>query len=366
MGNFKTTGAALAIAALLAAGCSKEDSSAQKQDEAEKPTNPNEVALVVNGKTLTKGELEKSVEQIIEAQKDKIPTNQLGYARQMFRNNLAQSFIFENVIVAEAVKAGVTVSEEEYKAREADFLKSVANQPDAPKSIEEAAEKSPLGKERAMREFKSGVLIEKYLKAMQATAPAEDFAAKAKEIVDNIVSNNAEAAGGDAKALEKIKSFKAELDKVAGAEEKKAKFAELAKANSDCPSKDKGGDLDFFAHGMMVKEFDEAAFKLPLGEVSEPVKTQFGYHLIMVTDKKEAVEAKDGKAGEPEKVRASHILVKTGRTQTVPKIEEVEASLKKNSEREFTMKFITNLIRKAKIEASDEFKNLLPPEEPAE
>ncbi len=69
-------------------------------------------------------------------------------------------------------------------------------------------------------------------------------------------------------------------------------FAQLAKDNStDTQTKDKGGDLGFFGTGDMVKEFEEAAFALKVGEISAPVKTEFGYHIIKVTDTKEAQEA---------------------------------------------------------------------------
>jgi peptidyl-prolyl cis-trans isomerase C len=63
-------------------------------------------------------------------------------------------------------------------------------------------------------------------------------------------------------------------------------FAALAKRFSKCPSGSKGGDLGWFGKGMMVSEFENAAFEGQEGKVVGPVKTQFGYHLIKVTGKK--------------------------------------------------------------------------------
>lgn len=63
-------------------------------------------------------------------------------------------------------------------------------------------------------------------------------------------------------------------------------FADAASKYSLCPSGYEGGDLGFFGKGMMVKPFEDAAFELEIGELSKPVQTQFGWHLILVTDKK--------------------------------------------------------------------------------
>lgn len=87
--------------------------------------------------------------------------------------------------------------------------------------------------------------------------------------------------GDDAKNLDKLKAIKAKLN--AG------NFASVAGKETEDPSgKSTGGELGWFARGKMVPEFEDVAFNLKKGQISEPVKTQFGYHLIFLEDKKEA------------------------------------------------------------------------------
>ena len=82
---------------------------------------------------------------------------------------------------------------------------------------------------------------------------------------------------GKEDALKQIEDMKSEIE--AGTD-----FAEMAIAHSDCPSGSRGGDLGTFVKGAMVREFESAAFALKVGEVSGPVETGFGYHLIQRTE----------------------------------------------------------------------------------
>ena len=63
-------------------------------------------------------------------------------------------------------------------------------------------------------------------------------------------------------------------------------FANLAKRFSKCPSKSKGGSLGWFGKGEMVPEFEKACFEGQKGQIVGPVKTEFGYHIIMINDQK--------------------------------------------------------------------------------
>jgi len=111
----------------------------------------------------------------------------------------------------------------------------------------------------------------------------EAFAVVEKVVASHILiaTSTEDATGEDVKKLKLTQELRDKI--VAGAD-----FAELAKEHSSCPSSAKGGSLGEFGKGQMVPAFEEAAFALKTGEVSEVVQSPFGYHLIQVSDHKEA------------------------------------------------------------------------------
>jgi peptidyl-prolyl cis-trans isomerase D len=130
--------------------------------------------------------------------------------------------------------------------------------------------------------------------------------------------------GEDSKSLEKIKAIRSKVTV--------KNFSEMAKKETQDPSgKTNGGDLGWFASGRMVPEFEKVAFGMKKGEISEPVKTQFGYHIIFVEDKKAA----EIKPLESVKSELAKIEIQKTKAQDLDKLlkstgEEIQALLAKN------------------------------------
>ena len=345
----------LAVASLAVVGCGKSGDGAEAAKTDAKAAasaktasvNKDEVMVVVNGKKLTRGEIDADVELLLKARKDQIPPEQMDEAKKVFGEQLAQQFLMKTALLDEAAKKGVKVSDDERKKQEADFVKANAGRPGAPKSFDEIAEKSPFGKARGLKEIADSLVIQKLIK-QEVTSKITVDAKKVDEMV-----NDAQKKALDAEA--KIRVLKKSFDGLTGAALTN-KFAEVAKANSACPSKAKGGDLGEFTRGQMVPEFDKVAFASEPFKVSDPVKTQFGWHLIMGTKKTPAVEAKGDKPASPEKVQASHILLEA---RQAPSKEQVEQGMKRQQEQMAMRAYFEKVRTAAKIEAPG-YPNLLP------
>lgn len=130
---------------------------------------------------------------------------------------------------------------------------------------------------------------------------------------------------------EQKKEAKKKADGILKELKKGANFEDLAKEKSDCPSKEKGGDLGFFPKGAMVKPFEDVAFSLKPGVLSDVVETKFGYHIILVKEHKQE-----------EKIKLEEAK------------DKIKSFLEEKNKEELIRKRIDELLPKAKIEKLEE------------
>ena len=307
---------------------------------------PNEVVASINDVTFIRKDLDNMVGAQIKAQN--IPAEQQDEARKFFEQRAVYNFVMKSLLLAEVKKQNITATDEESKAQLAKLDTALKAQN---KTSETFFKEHPLGEAAARAELKDGLVIEKLLQKNVLDAITVDAAEVAK-VIDEAKKKNTELAEKN-KTLDTAKAEK--RTKIAALKKQLAEgadFAELAKANSDCPSSQKGGDLGEFTRGQMVKPFEDAAFTQETGKVGDIVETPFGFHLIKVTAKSPAQEAKGDQPAKPETVTASHILVKTKQVQqpqTIPTEEQIKDHLKRQKSQEAVQKYLQTLKAAAKI-----------------
>lgn len=143
------------------------------------------------------------------------------------------------------------------------------------KGTEEGLDKSPEFLDEVER-FKKHALMKVTVDKMMENVAATDE--DAKKFYDENPSQFTQPE--QIRASHILVSDDVEMEKVLNELKEGVAFEEVAKKYSTCPSKENGGDLGFFGKGQMVPEFEAAAFALEVGKISEPVKTQFGVHVI--------------------------------------------------------------------------------------
>jgi peptidyl-prolyl cis-trans isomerase C len=345
----------LASTLVVATGCKKEPEAVEAAGspaepvavETAAPANPNEVIASVNDKKYLRKDMDKMVNALLKAQN--VPAGQIAQAKEYFEQRAALNFIMKTLLLDEAKKQSITVTDDDRKAQLAKIEEALKPQNMTP---EQYFKEAPLGEEAAKAEFEEGLIIDKLIQKNVLAGIKIDEEDVKKTIADieksnaEIVEKNKSLEADKAAKKAKIESIKKQLD--GGAD-----FAELAKANSDCPSGQKGGDLGEFTRGKMVKPFEDAAFAQEVGKVGDIVETQFGYHLIKVTAKTPATAAQGDAPASPESVTASHILVKVEQAQQpqpVPTAEQVTEQLKQGKSREAVQKYLDELKGAAKIE----------------
>jgi len=313
----------------------------------EEPKDPNEVVASVNDAKYIRKDMDEVVDTIIKARN--VPAEQIAMAKEHFEKQAAYSFIMKTLLLDEAAKQGIKISDEDRKAQ----IEKVETQLKAQnKTLDDYFKESPMGEERARKEFEEGMIIDKLLTSAVIDKIVVDDDEAAKQIEEITAANkeleekNKNLDKANEEKLAKIKDIQKQLTDGGN-------FEELAKANSECPSGQKGGSLGEFTRGQMVKPFEDVAFAQEVGKVSDIVETQFGYHLIKTTAKSPAVEASGDTPAKPETVTASHILIKSEQAQPVqpvPSMDEIKINLKNQQSQEKVKEYIDGLKKDAKIE----------------
>lgn len=241
---------------------------------------PNEAIAMVNGEAILRLELDRLLDKV----KQKMGTKRLHIVEERIIEDLVTQLVLKQFIRKENIQIDQNRIEEEIKT----FKENVKNNPDSKdKSLETLLEEQGGSIEELRVALDISLSIDEYL---ERTTPEEEIK---KYFTENIGNFNGETVTASHilvdtrnikdeeelnKAKEKIKKLKEELDN--GAD-----FAKLAEKHSDCPSAKNGGGLGVIVRGQMVDEFEEAVFNTEVNGISEPVKTQFGYHIIKVTDR---------------------------------------------------------------------------------
>ncbi len=199
------------------------------------------------------------------------------------RKAVLESMIQSQLIIQFVSAKNVEVEPAEVDKAIADIKKRLA---DAGADISMVLQSQGLTEDTLRERIAAEMAVEKYVKAEATDQKAEEYFnahkdefSEPKVRASHILLSYEPESSAEAKkaANDKIAAIRKEI--VGGAD-----FAEAAKQHSSCPSKDQGGDLSFFARGQMVKPFADAAFAMKPGDISQPVETQFGVHLIKVTE----------------------------------------------------------------------------------
>jgi peptidyl-prolyl cis-trans isomerase C len=283
---------ALPTAALIVliaiSGCGKKDASS----EAEGP-----VAAKVNGHAIHENEVARELgqmSQMMQQQGGQMPTDPAGM--QQMRQNAVNNLVDKQLLKEQVEKEGLAPNDAEVKA-EIDKVK--AQYPDEAAFLQRL-QALGLSEDDLREEISFNMAMQRLAVKHQDAAPdaspeeaqkyydenRQQFLEPEGVRASHILIRSAATDPDTAKSAARARAEAALADVKGGRD-----FATVAKEKSEDPgSAPNGGDVQFFARGRMVPEFEQAAFALQVGEISPIVQTQFGYHIIKVTDKRAARE----------------------------------------------------------------------------
>ncbi len=257
------------------------------------------IAVTVNGVDITESQLEAQIKPQLEKTASQLPPAFVEQYKKQLRQQVLEKMIVEWLLDEKVKAAKIAATEEEV----IDQLEKMASAQSPPLSLEDFnALIKAYGKsfDEVKQQIQRGLGYQKLMEAQWAgrIKVTEDDAkkyysenknefetpeqVKASHILIKPAPTDPNTDPNEAKAKAKTKA-EGLLKQIKGG----ADFAGLARANSGCPSSKQGGDLNFFGRGQMVPAFEKAAFELKVGQVSDIVETQHGYHIIKVTDHKD-------------------------------------------------------------------------------
>lgn len=275
------------------------------------PPADGDVVVKVNDDEIKQREIDEMFQAIIQeqAQGRQIPPQQLPQIRERMEPQIIDALIDNHLLDEQVAQSEIKVTDAELMAEMEKILRghlvrSGTTREEFAKRIETQTGK-PLSEFLTARatdkEFKRAMLQGKLLeKQFPEEVKVTDEAVKARYEEDleeiyqkpamvrasHILIGTQDAATPEAKSAARKKAEEV----LAEVRQPGASFAKVAEAESTCPSKAQGGDLGYFPReGAMVEPFAATAFALDAGQISDVVETQFGYHVIKVTDKQEPV-----------------------------------------------------------------------------
>jgi len=268
----------------------------------EKKEDDTGIAVEVDGVKMMKTQLNAEMQTKLTLLKDQIPPERLEQAKSEIRKGLMDEFVMRTLLNKEVAAKKINAGEKEI----AEVLDSMKAQLPAGKTIDDLMKTNGIDMAKMREDIAMNIKMDKLVK--------QELGGKIK-VTDKEISEFYEKNKEKFMTPESVHARhllvakvpedtdKTKADKKAKAEglQKKllagADFADLAAKNSDCPSKQKGGDLGTFSRGQMVKPFEDAAFAQQKNVIGPVVETDFGFHIIQVLAHKTAQVAKlDGEA----------------------------------------------------------------------
>lgn len=306
-----------------------------------KQKNLNEAVADVNGTKITLGQYEfmlkmnkASVESTIGGSEGWTQKDDSGQTyKDKYKTLVLDQMINTELLAQNAEKEGIKVTDKEIQSSYND-LKTYVN---SDEKIKGAAEELGITDEFLKEQAKLSLLIQKSQEKFYSEEKVSDAEMKKyyDEHIDEYKKDEVEASHILIKTIDdqnkplpeaEQKKAKEKAEKVLKEVKAGGDFAELAKKYSQDPgSAANGGALGAFGKGMMVKEFEDAAFGMEPGQVSNLVKTDFGYHIIKVTDRiKETTSFDEAKEGIKEEILKNKYGEKIAELQKKAKIEKFD------------------------------------------